>query len=508
MRIATVEQSRHIDRLAQEAFGLPGEILMEAAGSLAAREVEQAFWPEFRSGGVGVVCGPGNNGGDGLVVARHLHSMGCKDLVVFLIAPEEKRSDLFKVQLSRLKGLAVEVVDLDAKPREVERFLSMRLLIDAVFGIGLRSEVKSPVREILEAMNRSKRPVIALDAPSGLESDRGTVCGVAIKAALTLTFGLAKPGFFVNDGPSHVGRLRTLPIGFPKELFRSEASTHVAFDERMAIRALPKRKSRTNKTTFGHAMIFAGRPGMWGAGLLSSGSAYRVGAGYVTLASFEEPTPVLSEAPEILTARIEDEKIWSSSRWKVAAIGPGLGTGDETADLLRKLKTRAENGDLRSVVVDADAITVAANHDLFPFPKSWILTPHAGELSRVIGVDSKTIEDDRFRFALEGARKAGCHLLLKGFRTVISDGERRVVVLSGNAALAKAGTGDVLTGMITGLLAQGLPSFRAAALGAWLHGRMADEWVQEGNGRESLEASDLGKLLPGLLGRLARSRSL
>lgn len=508
MRIATVEQSRRIDRLAQETYHLPGEVLMEAAGALAAREIEQAYWPEVRGGGIAVVCGPGNNGGDGLVVARQLHSMGVKNVAVFLIAPPAKRSDLFQVQLKRLQGLAVQVIDLEKTPLGSQPFAEFRLLIDAVFGIGLKSDVQGAARETLEAMNALKRPVIALDTPSGLDADRGVVCGTAIRAEMTLTFGLAKPGFFVNQGASHVGRLRVLPIGFPAELFKSEARTHLAFDERLAVRLLPKRHSDSNKTTYGHAMIFAGRPGLWGAGLLSSDSAYRVGAGYVTLASFEEPTPVLTESPEILTARIDDEKIWTNARWRVAAVGPGLGTGDETANLLRRLKERSEKGELDAVVVDADAITVAAKQNLYPFPKSWILTPHAGELSRVLGVDSKTIESDRYRYVLEGSKKAGCHVVLKGFRTVVCDGEKTVVILSGNEALAKAGTGDVLTGMITGLLAQKLSPLKAAACGAWLHGRIADEWVREGNGRGSLEASDLGKLLPPLLGRLARSRSL
>jgi NAD(P)H-hydrate epimerase len=362
--------------------------------------------------------------------------------------------------------------------------------------------LRSPFRETIEAMNSAhslcRIPIVSLDVPSGLDCDRGVACGLAVRATHTLSFGVAKPGFFVSEGPSHVGRLKVLAIGFPKKLVEREARTHTAFTLNMAKLSLPVRKPQTNKTHHGHAALFAGREGMWGAALLAANATYRVGAGYVTLASFADARDIVRDMPEILSGHLKDESFWRTPRWSVAAVGPGLGVGPETAEVIGRLKTM----NLKRVVLDADAITVAAREKLYPFPPEWILTPHAGELSRLSGASAKDIERDRYRYAIEGARLCGCIVVLKGFRTIVSDGHVSSVVLSGNAALAKAGSGDVLTGLILGLLAQGLSSFRAAELAAFIHGSIADEWVREGKDPLSLQASDLAERLPWILARL------
>jgi hydroxyethylthiazole kinase-like uncharacterized protein yjeF len=504
VRIATVEQSREIDRLSQQEYNLSGEILMEAAGSGAAREIEQAFFPELKRGLIGVVCGPGNNGADGLVVARHLHSAGHRDLCVFLAAPTKSRSDLFKLQLDRVDRLGLRIVDVFENPEQLDRLRSCVLIVDALFGIGLKSDLESGFVRVIEAMNANKCPVVSLDTPSGLDCDRGTIASVAVRAAMTTTFGLAKPGFFVNEGPSRVGRLRILPIGFPFEVFRKVAVSHFGFSEKLARRYLPKRKDTSNKSDHGHLVVFAGRAGTWGAGLLASVSAYRMGVGYVTLASFDEPVEAVRDVPEVLTARADDLKLWNPEKWKAVAIGPGLGVGSKTAELINRLRTAG----VEAVVVDADAITTCVEYDLFPLPKNWVLTPHAGELSRILKIDAKTIEKDRFTYALQASRQTGCHVLLKGFRSVLAYQDRCMVIMSGNSALAKAGTGDVLTGMIAGLLAQHVDPVQATATAAYIHGRMADEWVRSGNDKRSLTASDLRDHLPQLMARLAGGGAL
>jgi NAD(P)H-hydrate epimerase len=224
----------------------------------------------------------------------------------------------------------------------------------------------------------------------------------------------------------------------------------------------------------------------------------------VTLASHDEPLEILKDVPEILTARADSEKLWSKRKWTAAAVGPGLGVNDKTEAIIKKLMAIEE----APVVADADAITVIAERKLYPLPKHWILTPHAGELSRLIGVPAKEIEQDRFRYVEEAQKKAGCIVLLKGFRTVIADSgveKKRSVILSGNSSLAKAGTGDVLTGLIAGLLAQKMTPWKAANCGAFIHGKLADEWLRAGGDRRSLQASDLREMLPTLLQRLARS---
>jgi ADP-dependent NAD(P)H-hydrate dehydratase / NAD(P)H-hydrate epimerase len=458
---------------------------------------------------VAVVCGPGNNGGDGLVVARHLHSMrrslGVKEVIVYLLAPAEKESGLFKTQLQHCRQACGDGLSIKSAPPGFDP--SIGLLVDAIFGTGLRSKVEAPYSDVIGSMNQSKIPIVSLDTPSGLDADRGSVKGVAVRAEHTLTYGLAKPGFFVSEGPGHVGRLTILPIGFPDEVVKRVAVDRFAFTSSSLARLLPKRKSSSNKTHHGHALVLAGSPGMWGAGLLSAGAAARMGSGYVTLASNEEPLEVLRDSPEILTARAGDEGLWTKKKWTAVGIGPGLGTGEDTHRIL--LRLIGEND--APVVADADAITVIAERRIWPLPSNWVLTPHAGELARILkgkGVTARDIEADRFRFALEASEILGCHVLLKGFRTVVASGKKAAVILSGNSALAKAGTGDVLTGMIVGLMAQGLRPSAAAMCAAYIHGKMADEWVRSGRSAGSLQASDLREILPGLMARLAQAPGL
>jgi hydroxyethylthiazole kinase-like uncharacterized protein yjeF len=503
MRLATVAQATQIDEMSQAVYGLTGEALMESAGALASREIELSFLPELTRGQLAVVAGPGNNGGDALVVARHLHSAGFRDLQVYLLAPAEKRSELFKLQHKRVELQGIRIVDLTEIPERQEQIKSAALVVDGLFGIGYRSPMNDACQTLVNTMNAAKAPKVSLDTPSGLNSNTGRVEGAAVRAALTITFGLAKPGFFVSEGPTQVGKLRVLPIGFPFEALRGIATTHFLFNEKLARRYLPMRRETSNKSDHGHLLVLAGRPGFWGAGILASSSGFRMGAGYVTWASFEAPMEALKDVPEVLTARVDDPALWQK-KISAVCIGPGLGTGKETAALIEKLKSLTDV----PVVVDADAITACVEHNLFPLPENWVLTPHAGELSRILKVHSQDIERDRFKAASEAQQKTKCHILLKGFRSLLSFGERCMIVHAGNSALAKAGTGDVLTGMIGGLLAQGLDTLPAAATAAYLHGRLADEWIRSGNDKSALLASDLRLLLPQILTRLRNGAGL
>ncbi|MCB0364543.1 MAG: NAD(P)H-hydrate dehydratase [Bdellovibrionaceae bacterium] len=498
MRLATVAQSREIDELSQTVYGLPAEILMESAGATAARELDQSYYPDLKRGLLSVVCGPGNNGGDGLVLARHLHAAGHRDLIVFVLAPQESRSELFTRQLSRVDLAGIRHVNLCDHPEKMEQIRSSALIVDALFGIGLSRPIESDYLKLVEIMNSCRVPVVSLDCPSGLDCDTGVVKGQVIKADMTLSFGLAKPGFFVSDGPRHVGKLRILPIGFPYESLRGVATSHFAFTERLARRYLPRRLETSNKSDHGHLLVLAGREGMWGAGLLASSSAYRMGTGYVTWASFESPAENILESPEILTGKIDSEELWQK-KITAAAVGPGLGVSRETADVIERLKGM----DLPGVVLDADAITTCVQFELFPLPCNWVLTPHMGELARILKKDVVQLENNRFQSALEGSETAGCHVLLKGFRSVVANDGRCMVINAGNSALAKAGTGDVLTGMIGGFMAQGLEPLQATATAAYIHGRLADEWVRIGHDRRTLMASDLRDHLPSLIGRIA-----
>ncbi len=482
-----------------KAYELNGEVLMEAAGTLSSREIDQAFFPELARGMTAVVCGPGNNGADGLVVARHLHSAGHRDLVVMTLAPDDKQSALFKLQLRRAKSQGLRIVNLLENFDKADQLRSAHLIVDGLFGIGFRGGLDGQYALVVDIMNSAKKPIVSLDCPSGLHCDTGRVEGSVVRAAMTLTFGLAKPGFFVGDGPHHVGKLKTLPIGFPYEALRGIATTHFLFTERLARRYLPSRRDTSNKSDHGHLLLLAGQEGMWGAGVLAASSAYRMGVGYVTWASRTSPQAIVAELPEVLTAAWNGSETWTSRKISAVAIGPGLGVDKTTNQMIESLKKDFSG----PVLVDADAINACVQFGLFPLPKNWIITPHMGELARILKMDVRALEEDRFAAALKGAEAVGCHMLLKGYRSVHAFENRCMVIHSGNSALAKAGTGDVLTGMVGALLAQGLETLPAVATAAYMHGRMADEWVRLGLDKRSLSASDIASQLPELLSRIA-----
>lgn len=501
MRLLTVAQSREVDDLSCKVYGLTNELLMEAAGMQAARECQQNFYPELTRGLTVVFCGPGHNGADGLVMARHLHSMGFRNLLVVTAAPLKKRVALFKTQYKRAELHGLRIVDGLKDVKKLEQSRAATLVVDALFGIGLKQNIEGEFRQIVDRMNSQKVPIVSLDCPSGLNCDTGTAASVVVRAHTTFSFGLPKPGFFTADGPSVVGRLRVLPIGYPYECLRGVATTHFVFNDKLARRYLPARKEQTNKSDYGRLVVLAGSRDMWGAGILAAQSAYRIGAGYVTWAGSEIPFAKLELTPEVITTSLENEEIWNIKKTSAYAVGPGLGVNEETARIIRRLK----NLKVEKVVLDADALTACAKYEILSLPKSWVITPHVAELARILKSNIKSIEADRYGAVLAASKKLGCHVLLKGFRSILAYENRCMVIHSGNSALAKAGSGDVLTGMIGGLLAQGLDTLPATATAAFIHGRMADEWVRSGHDRRTLNPSDLKDGLASILSRIAQS---
>lgn len=267
------------------------------------------------------------------------------------------------------------------------------------------------------------------------------------------------------------------------------------FTEKIAAQLLPDRGLSSNKSTFGHVAVCAGRSGYWGAGVLSTEAAFRIGAGYVTWASEHPPLEELRNHPEVLTSSLT--KVAKNKKINAYVMGPGLGVNENTWKLVRALKTNDA-----PVVVDADALTVIAQHRMAPLPPHWILTPHAGEMARLLETTSQEIDKDRFAAVEQAMKKFGCVILLKGHHTIVANRKTCQVIASGNPALAKAGTGDVLAGFIGGLLAQKLSPIKAACLGAFIHGAIADKWVRTGRDVASLVASDLIHGLPEYLHEL------
>lgn len=496
MRLATRIQSKEIDTLSQKVYGLSAEILMEAAGTSAARELEQSFFPELKTGELAIVCGPGNNGGDGLVLARHMHSAGFRQLIVYMT--EKPTSELTQVNLKRAELHGLNIIYLHKNFEKLDKLKSATVIVDAIFGIGLNKPIEADYLKIIETINSCKVPKMSLDVPSGLDCDKGIVLNNCIKASMTISFGLAKPGFFVAQGPQYTGRLRVVPVGFPYECLRGVATTHFLFTEKLARRYLPKRKSTANKSDFGHAVVLAGSKSFMGAGIMTTQSAFRMGAGFVSWICKSPMTLDFLSSPEAFYQEYSSHFLNKLPKPPTAVvIGPGFGVDEKTKEAIESLKSLKI-----PVVLDADAITTCVKYNLFPLPKHWILTPHAGELSRVLELSPQEIESNRYELALKASQKAGCTILLKGFRSVLAYDDRIMVIPTGNVALAKAGSGDVLSGFLVGLLAQGGEVLQKAATAAYIHGRMADEWVSMGRDYGSLNAHDLSDHLPNLLGRL------
>ena len=493
MRLASIAQARQIDELSQTQYRLTAESLMDRAGQ-ECFELLRSREPSLGAGAILVICGPGNNGGDALVVARRMWQSGLRNVLIAEIEkPAEKvaRDSLRELQMQRCKTLGIPMIrSLSQIPGNVS------LVIDGIFGVGLSRTVEGVYAQWIEKINSLKVKVVSLDSPSGLQCDTGLVLGVAIRASLTLTFGIAKPGFFIAEGPGHVGKTKIIDIGFPPELVKRCANNIFLFTEKSARRLLPSRSVRGNKSTFGRVLIVAGSEAYWGSGILASHAAFRVGAGYVTWASFQKPLKALAAIPEVLVAQLSDQLL--KNKFDAVVVGPGLGINRSGARLLQQLKRQRS----MKVVVDADALATAYKFKLLPLPTHWVLTPHAGELARLIHSRVEVLEQDRVGSAMRAVKKTGGILLYKGFRTVISDGKKVGILAAGNNALAKAGSGDVLSGFIGGLMAQGLSSGDAALLGSYLHGRVSEEFVASGRHPATLMPSDLFSLLPPLMGQL------
>jgi hydroxyethylthiazole kinase-like uncharacterized protein yjeF len=469
MRLATREQVYKIDQTSAQKYGLSPSMLVEMAGAKLADVFENIFrrnqWnPKSR---IGIWCGPGNNGADGRILGQAL---------------EKKK---YAVQI--LEGLDWKIDAID-------------ILIDAYFGVGLNRNVEGSLATKFQQINEARKNVVAVDIPSGLDANRGVVLGTALKARWTLTVSPAKPGLFIQDGPRHCGNIRRVDIGFPEELLKETANSVFLIGSASARQILPSRTAVANKSHFGHLLVLAGSTGMEGAAHLVSEAAARMGCGYVTLCSLSEN---IYENSRLDFLRLSLENFFKSDLKKYTAVvvGPGIGASEETKRILEHLHEYHPK-----VLVDADALTVLAQNKRNSLPVEWLLTPHAGELSRLLKTPAKELEEDRLGAVERGVREINAHILFKGFRTVLGSKGKRYIIGSGNVALAKAGTGDILAGFIGSLMAQGLPTLQAAALGAYLHGRIADDWLRRGHSNRSLMASDLPEFLDATLRSLKKSR--
>jgi NAD(P)H-hydrate epimerase len=508
VKLLTAEQMRELDRRTIAEVGIPGVVLMENAGRGVADHLCRRFVGLF-PGPVLVLAGKGNNGGDGYVAARYLLSRGWQVRTLVLAPPEAVAGDA-AIHLRALLAAGGEVAfapDASNLEQALEHCGEARLAVDALLGTGLTAEVAGPAAVAIDWLSRSGQPVVAVDIPSGVDAASGRVLGRAVRAALTVTFAAAKVGHCSHPGAAHCGELEVVDIGIPAPLLAAVPEEHRLVDAAVAASLLPPRPLAGHKGTFGHLLVVAGSVGKSGAAALAAGGGVRSGAGLVTVACPASVQPVLAvKLTEAMTAPLPEvegavslqaqEALRLLGEGKAAlAVGPGLGLHEETAALIRRLVRETPV----PLVVDADGLNALAGHAGILRERSGppcVLTPHPGEMVRLAGVSAGEIEADRVGVARRFARENNAVLLLKGARTVVALPDGRVSINgSGNAGLASGGMGDVLTGLIGGLLAQGLTPDAAAVLGCYLHGLAADRLARR-HGTAGLAAGDLLRELP------------
>lgn len=508
MKVVTASQMRELDRRATEEFGIPSLLLMENAGLQAVLEMERSF-PRLLTGRVAVVCGKGNNGGDGLVVARHLFDRGT-EVEVFLVAKQgDVKGDAgTNLEIIRRLGVPIREIttrqDIQASGEMISR---ADLIVDALLGTGTAGGAKGLVAEAIDLLNRTGCPIVALDIPSGVSSDEGELPGPSINATLTVTFGLAKRGVILFPAASYAGRVVIVDIGLPRQLLDDPNLEVSLLEPKEVVGAFPSRDPNAHKGTYGHVLVLAGSSGKTGAAAMCALSALRIGAGLVTLGLPESLNDMMeAKLTEVMTEWLPETvdrtvalaalgKVQSLIDGKRAlAIGPGLSTHPETAEVVRELVGTVNV----PMVVDADGINALAAklETLGKAAAPVILTPHPGELARLLGMSREEVVNNRIPIAQKVATSFKIHLVLKGGRTLVVDPEGRVSInMTGNPGMATGGTGDVLTGLIAGLLAQGVTPGLAAMAGVYLHG-LAGDLAAEAVGQEAMLASDLMAQIP------------
>lgn len=508
MKSVTAAQMRHLDRRTIES-GTAGKLLMERAG----RGVVDAMlerWREYR-GGVVVLAGKGNNGGDGFVVARHLAQRTSATVTVLLAC---KKGDLKGDALHHFRKMPKSVKVASAEPKLLR---SASVIVDGLLGTGIEGEVRSPYRELIEQINEARDArVVAIDIPSGLNADTGEPCGVAVRADLTVTMGLPKIGLLRPAATDWVGELEVVDIGIPAEFIRAAKSDVELIAAADLARLFPRRERSAHKGCYGHVLVLAGAEGYHGAAVLCAEAAARAGAGLTTLGVPRRIYSVVaSQCREVMVRPFDDTEEGSFSikavdglgpwfrRCNAVALGPGLTQNQVTCEFVARVVEACPS----PIVIDADGLNCLAGQTglLRKRNAPTIVTPHPGEMARLIKKTTQDVQSDRWGVARAFAEEFGAIIVLKGAGTVVAGRSNSVlgpqssvlpiwINMTGGPALAKGGSGDILTGVIASLVAQRLDPFEAAKAGVFLHGRAADLAAQELGDRCVLARDVLAKL--------------
>ena len=507
MKVVTIAEIKKIDHRAIEEYGIPSMVLMENAGNEATRQIESIMGNLYNKK-IAVFAGKGNNGGDGYVVARHLHNHDAK-VKVFLIGSKVDVTGDALINLQIITRMGIDVIEVvnDGDWNKVKIALTFTdCLVDALLGTGFTGQLSGNMAQVVESMNKTNKVVIAIDIPSGVDADTGQVSGTAVKANHTITFSLPKQGLLLYPGASYAGDVSVADIGIPRTLLTDGNIKQNIITSTIVRQMLAKRSPDVHKGSCGKVLIVAGSRGLTGAATLTAKATVRSGAGLVTLAIAESLHDIMEvKLTEVMTkplaevvagvmgqdAVIEVQEMASQS--DTVAIGPGLGRHDDTMTAVRQIIKDIE----KPLVIDADALYALIDHtDILADAKAVpVLTPHSGEMARLVGLTPFEVNQDRVYIARQAAIEWGSIIILKGARTLVAFPDGEVYInINGNAGMATGGTGDVLTGVIAGLIAQGLSSHEAALVGVYIHG-LAGDIVARG-GMIGMIASDLIRALP------------
>ncbi len=511
--IVTSREMREYDRMAIEEIGIPGLILMENAGGGIVEAIKLKYGC-VRNKKFLIVCGKGNNGGDGFVVARHLYNMGAKVAVILIGNPKNLKGDVetnYKIitriiannkwdkhiVFSKYKGL-----------KHLKAFEKIDFIVDALFGTGFNGKLEKLHEEVIRWMNSQKVPIISIDVPSGVNSDNGTVESVAVKSDVTVTMGLKKTGLLIGESVNYINDLKVVDISLPKFFYENFDFQTYEVEPADVARSLPERLKTAHKYSVGKILVIAGSPGFTGAAALSSNSALKTGAGAVVLATSESVYPILAKKlTEVMVhplSSIGTEKIMTESYQRlnkfidwadVLIIGCGISLKAETVELVHKILYEVD----KPLVLDADAITIISeNLSILKKRKSKkvIITPHGGEFARLAKLSPHEIESNKLKIARSFSKEYKLTLILKGAPTLtISSDGYSFINSTGNPGMATAGSGDVLAGIVGGLWAQGMGEVEAAYCGVFIHG-LAGDFAKQKLGERSVLALDLQKNIP------------
>jgi ADP-dependent NAD(P)H-hydrate dehydratase / NAD(P)H-hydrate epimerase len=471
------EQVRELDRRALREFGVPGYELMERAAGAAWRVVATR-WPAAKR--IGVACGPGNNGGDGYVLARLAKAAGCDAIVVVAPGADPRTPDARRAARDwRSAGGSVRTFD--------GRLPTVDVWVDAIYGLGLTRPPGDAVQALIERINASYKPVVALDVPSGLDADRGGVAGVGVRAQLTIGFIGDKRGLHTGPARDFAGEVLVDTLGLPPALWAGITPAARLYRIEHLTDGLAPRHPNAHKGEHGHLLCVGGEVGMGGAVRLCAEAALRTGVGLASVATRTEGVAALVAArPEAMTHAVEDADALAIliAKADVLAVGPGLGQGEWGRSLF---EATVASG--KPLILDADGLNWLAAHPR-PLPQA-ILTPHPGEAARLLGCSNAEIQADRFAAVEAIAEKFACVVVLKGAGTLVAaPGQTTAVIAAGNPGMATGGMGDVLTGVIGALHAQHLPRFEAAVFGALMHGAAGDAAARI-DGERGLLPSDM-----------------